>query len=185
MVMATETRAGRGGFADWTEARAAGQGWPVCGFDFRTKSRAAGQGRPVCGFDFRTKSRAAGQGRPVCGFTLIELLVVMSVIALLLTLAVPRYLGSVDKSKEAVLKENLALMRDAIDKHYGDHGRYPDELADLVSRKYLRRIPPDPITESATTWIVVPAEDTRKGMVFDVRSGATERSRNGESYGDW
>jgi general secretion pathway protein G len=119
------------------------------------------------------------------GFTLIELLVVMSVIALLLTLAVPRYLGSVDKSKEAVLKQNLALMRDSIDKYYGDQGRYPDALEDLVSKKYLRRIPPDPVTESAATWVVVPPEDTQKGAVYDVRSGAAEPARDGTAYGDW
>ena len=119
------------------------------------------------------------------GFTLIELLVVMSVIALLLTLAVPRYLGSIDKSKEAVLKENLALMRDAIDKYYGDQGRYPDALEDLMNKKYLRRIPPDPITESATTWVVVPPEDAKKGAVYDVRSGATDPARDGTTYRDW
>ena len=119
------------------------------------------------------------------GFTLIELLVVMSVIALLLTLAVPRYLGSVDKSKEAVLKQNLALMRDSIDKYYGDQGRYPDALDDLVSKKYLRRIPSDPVTESAETWVVVPPADTQKGAVYDVRSGAHEPARDGTSYGDW
>jgi general secretion pathway protein G len=119
------------------------------------------------------------------GFTLIELLVVMSVIALLLTLAVPRYLGSIEKSKEAVLKENLALMRDSIDKYYGDQGRYPDAIEDLVNKKYLRRIPPDPVTESATTWVVVPPEDTQKGAVYDVRSGATEPARDGTVYRDW
>ena len=119
------------------------------------------------------------------GFTLIELLVVMTVIALLLTLALPRYLGSVDKSKEAVLKENLALMRDSLDKYYGDQGRYPDAIEDLVSKKYLRRIPADPITESATTWVIVPPEDAQKGAVYDVRSGATEPARDGTAYRDW
>jgi general secretion pathway protein G len=139
----------------------------------------------VCGFADGIKARAARQGRRACGFTLIELLVVMSVIALLLTLAVPRYLGSVDKSKEAVLKENLALLRDAIDKYYGDQGRYPDALEDLVTKKYLRRIPPDPITESATSWVILPPEDTRKGAVYDVRSGAEDRARDGSAYRDW
>jgi general secretion pathway protein G len=119
------------------------------------------------------------------GFTLIELLVVMAVIALLLTLAVPRYLGSVDKSKEAVLKEDLALLRDAIDKHYGDHGRYPDTLDDLVTRKYLRRIPVDPITENAASWVAVPPEDAQKGGVYDVRSGSVERAHDGTAYRDW
>jgi general secretion pathway protein G len=123
--------------------------------------------------------------RQNAGFTLIELLVVMAVIALLLTLAVPRYLGSVDKSKEAVLKEDLAQLRDAIDKHYGDHGRYPDTLDDLVSKKYLRRIPVDPITENAASWVAVPPEDAQKGGVYDVRSGSVERARDGTAYRDW
>jgi general secretion pathway protein G len=123
--------------------------------------------------------------RQHAGFTLIELLVVMAVIALLLTLAVPRYLGSVDKSKEAVLKEDLAQLRDAIDKHYGDHGRYPDTLDDLVSKKYLRRIPVDPITENAASWVAVPPEDAQKGGVYDVRSGSVERARDGTAYRDW
>jgi len=119
------------------------------------------------------------------GFTLIELLVVLSIIALLLSIAVPRYLGSIDKSKEVVLKENLALLRDSIDKYYGDQGKYPEVLGDLVSKKYLRRIPADPITESPTTWVVVPPEDKEKGGVFDVRSGSTERARNGSPFGEW
>src|SRR5690242_12565333 len=88
------------------------------------------------------------------GFTLIELLVVMSIIALLLTLAAPRYIGNVDKAKEAVLRENLATMRDGLDKHYADTGRYPDKLEDLVNKKYLRRVPVDPVTDSDTTWVV-------------------------------
>ena len=82
------------------------------------------------------------------GFTLIELLVVMAIIATLLTLAVPRYFHSTDRAKEAVLKQNLAQMRDSIDKYYGDRGRYPDALEELVSKKYLRKIPPDPMTET-------------------------------------
>ena len=85
------------------------------------------------------------------GFTLIELLVVMTIIALLLTLAVPRYFHSVDKSKEAVLRDNLSILRSTLDKYYGDNDKYPDSLDDLISNKYLRAIPRDPITESTTT----------------------------------
>src|SRR6476620_1199846 len=88
------------------------------------------------------------------GFTLVELLVVMAIIATLLTLAVPRFFGSVDKSKEAVLKQDLATLRDSVDKYYGDIGRYPDSLDDLVSKRYLRNVPVDPITESNTTWVL-------------------------------
>jgi general secretion pathway protein G len=119
------------------------------------------------------------------GFTLIELLVVLAVIALLLTIAVPRYFHSVDRSKEAVLKQDLATMRDAIDKYYGDTGKYPDSLEDLVTKKYLRSIPIDPITSSATTWSSVPPEDTSKGGVYDVRSGADGNGQDGTAYNSW
>ncbi len=119
------------------------------------------------------------------GFTLIELLVVMAIIALLLTLAAPRYFQSVQRSREAVLKEDLHLMRDAIDKHYADTGKYPANLEDLVTKKYLRRIPVDPITESATTWVLVdPPDKPGSRAVFDVRSGAPGKSLGGTPYGE-
>lgn len=106
------------------------------------------------------------------GFTLIEILVVMAIVATLLTIAVPRYFNQSDRAKEAVLRQDLAVMRDAIDKHYGDLGVYPESLDALVARKYLRRIPPDPVTESDATWVTVPPEDPAQGGVFDVRSGS-------------
>lgn len=118
-------------------------------------------------------------------FTLIELLVVMAIIATLLSIAVPRYFHSMEKSKEAILKEDLNIMRDAIDKYYGDTGKYPDALEDLVSKKYLRKIPIDPITESETTWVVIPPEDATNGAVYDVQSGATGNSRDGTPYNTW
>ncbi|MBS1190538.1 MAG: type secretion system, GspG-like protein 2 [Rhodocyclaceae bacterium] len=120
------------------------------------------------------------------GFTLIELLVVMAVIALLVSLAVPRYFSSVDRSKEAVLRSDLATMRDAIDKYHGDRGKYPETLEDLVSRGYLRAIPRDPITESAATWVPVPpADPAAGGGVYDIRSGAPGKGRDGTEYGTW
>jgi general secretion pathway protein G len=119
------------------------------------------------------------------GFTLIELLVVMSIIAMLLALAAPRYFKSVDKSKEAMLKQTLVITREALDKYYGDNGRYPDDLETLVSRKYLRKLPYDPVTGSSSTWIVVPPDNPEKGVVFDVRSGAEGESRAGAPYKDW
>src|SRR5919108_5715001 len=91
----------------------------------------------------------------VKGFTLVELLIVMAIIATLLTIAVPRYYASLDRSKEVVLKENLYQMRDAIGKYYADKGKYPESLAALEADKYLRKVPLDPITDSATTWQVV------------------------------
>jgi general secretion pathway protein G len=123
--------------------------------------------------------------RPGRGFTLIELLVVMAIIAVLLTLAVPRYFGSMDKSKEAVLKEDLFQLRDAIGKYYGDKGKYPESLETLATEKYLRKVPVDPITESATSWVVVPPEDPQKGAVYDVKSGAQGKASDGSVYSDW
>lgn len=119
------------------------------------------------------------------GFTLIELLVVMTIIALLLTLAVPRYFGSLDKANEAVLKENLSTLREALDKFYGDTGNYPASLEELVTRKYLRKIPTDPITESSATWIIIPPEDPQKGGVYDVKSGGSGTARDGTQFKDW
>jgi general secretion pathway protein G len=123
--------------------------------------------------------------RRACAFTLIELLAVLAIIALLLAIAVPRYFGSLDRSKEAVLKEDLYQMRDAIDKYHGDRNKYPPTLDALVSDKYLRRIPEDPITGSSATWIVVAPEDPDAGGVYDVRSGAPGRASDGSAYRDW
>jgi general secretion pathway protein G len=123
--------------------------------------------------------------RPRPGFTLIELLVVMAIIAVLLTLAVPRYFGSLDRSKEAVLREDLFQLRDAIGKYYGDKGKYPESLEALTTEKYLRKVPVDPITESAATWVVVAPEDPQKGGVYDVKSGAQGKSSDGSSFSDW
>jgi general secretion pathway protein G len=125
------------------------------------------------------------QKRMRAGFTLIELLVVMTIIATLLALAAPRYIGNVDKAKESVLRENLASLRDVLDKHYADTGQYPAALDALVTHKYMRKIPIDPITDSNRTWIVVAPSDSEKGGVFDIHSGATGRARDGTSYRDW
>lgn len=119
------------------------------------------------------------------GFTLIELLVALAVIALLLSIVTPRYFSSVSRTEETVLKENLHLMRDALDKFYGDAGRYPDSLGDLVTKRYLRSVPDDPITQSSTTWVVLPPADPQKGAVFDVKSGAKGIGRDGKPYDQW
>jgi general secretion pathway protein G len=118
------------------------------------------------------------------GFTLIELLVVLAVVGLLLSLVVPRYSGNVDQAKEVVLRENLAVVRDAIDKHFADKGRYPESLEALVQLRYLRNLPVDPITDSTQTWVLLPPGNPALGKVFDVRSGATGVARNGRAYGE-
>ena len=123
--------------------------------------------------------------RPRSGFTLIELLVVMAIIALLLTLAIPRYFGSLERSKEAVLREDLFQLRDAIGKYYGDKGKYPESLDALASEKYLRKVPVDPITESTATWVIVAPEDPQKGGVYDVKSGAQGKASDGSVYAEW
>ncbi len=119
------------------------------------------------------------------GFTLIELMVVMALIGLLASLALPRYFGQVDKAKESVLRQDLAVMRDAIDKHYGDLGLYPQSLEELVRQRYMRRIPVDPVTERADTWVVVAPPGPDAGKVFDIRSGAPGRARDSSEYASW
>jgi general secretion pathway protein G len=106
------------------------------------------------------------------GFTLVELMVVLTVIALLLSVVVPDYVGRMKRAEEAVLQENLAVMRDALDKHYTDAGKYPANLDELVAKRYLRSIPRDPFTQSATTWVAVPPADPKSGGVFDIHSAA-------------
>lgn len=128
--------------------------------------------------------RTTAAGRPA-GFTLIELLVVIAIIGMLMALAAPRYIGNIDKAKEAVLQENLASLRDVLDKYYGDNGKYPAALDELVTQRYLRRIPVDPITGSNRTWIVAAPAERHMGGVFDVHSGAPGKARDGSAYRDW
>jgi general secretion pathway protein G len=119
------------------------------------------------------------------GFTLLELLVVMAIIATLLTIAVPRYIGSLQRSREAVLKQDLTTLRTSIDKYYGDTGKYPRTLALLVEKHYLRSIPVDPIARAADKWILVNSDDPEDTGVKDVRSGAEGFAENGEPYVSW
>ena len=127
----------------------------------------------------------AANCRLVAGFTLIELLVVLSIIALLLTIAVPRYFGSVERAKEATLRQDLSVMRDAIDKYYGDKGKYPDSLDTLAQKHYLRAVPVDPITQSSQTWQTEPPPEGLSGSVYDVHSGAPGKGEDGTAYADW
>jgi len=120
------------------------------------------------------------------GFTLIELIVVMAIIATLLTIAVPRYIASVDRSKEAALRQTLTVTREAIDKYHEDTGRYPENLEQLVVRRYLRKAPFDPVTDSAATWVLVPPpEQPGAPGVFDVKSGAPGPAIDGTAFNQW
>lgn len=134
----------------------------------------------------RLLKRLQGPRRNARAFTLVELLIVMAIIATLLTVALPRYFGSVDKSKEVALKQSLSVMRDALDKYYGDHAKYPESLDELVEKRYIRNLPVDPITERADTWTVVevPPDATVTGAVYDVRSGAPGNAADGKPYGE-
>ena len=123
--------------------------------------------------------------RKKSGFTLIELMVVLAIIATLLTIAVPRYFSSLEQSREAVLQQNLALLRETLDKYYGDKGRYPDALDELVNRKYLRSVPVDPMTDSSATWVSIPPDQPEMGGVYDVKSGAQGVARDGTEYRNW
>ncbi len=109
------------------------------------------------------------------GFTLIEMLVVMTLIALLLTLAVPRYFSVLDNGRLNVQRQNVATIRDAIDKFFGDQGKYPESLDELVAKRYLRHVPLDPLTEAAN-WALIAPQDATLGAVFDVQPSSVPRA---------
>ena len=119
------------------------------------------------------------------GFTLIELLVVMSIIGVLLTIAVPRYFRTVQHSKETVLRRDLSVIRESIDRHYGDLGQYPDALATLVEKHYIRSVPVDPFTKSSESWLVVESDDPDHPGVRDIHSGSPENAADGSPFVSW
>jgi general secretion pathway protein G len=132
--------------------------------------------------------RSKPPGGPLShGFTLIELIVVMAIVALLVTIAAPRYLQSVDRAREATLRTSLGVMRDAIDRFAADRGRYPESLEELVTTRYLRSLPEDPMSGRRDAWVLLaPAPDSvLQGQVSDVRSGAAGRARDGALYAEW
>ena len=124
------------------------------------------------------------------GFTLIELLVVIALISILAAMAVVQYRNSIQRTQEATLKTDLFRMRDAIDQYYADKGKYPASLDALVTDGYMRRIPEDPMTQSATSWETVPAEPdpgnpSAEAGIYNVKSGAPGQSLDGTTFADW
>ena len=124
------------------------------------------------------------------GWTLIELLIVVTLIMLLASMTLVQYRNSITAAKEATLKSELMIMRDAIDQYYADKGRYPESLQTLVSEQYLRQLPRDPFTESSDTWQTVQADPepgnvSASAGIFDVKSGSDLSSIGGTRYADW
>ena len=128
--------------------------------------------------------KTAANLRAQSAFTLIELLVVLAIIAVLATLALPKYFQSIDTARETVLVENLRNTRDTIDKFYADTGKYPESLDELVEKKYLRALPLDPITDSRSSWIIVPPDADNPGKVAGIASGAAGQDRNGVAFSE-
>ncbi|MBN3759418.1 prepilin-type N-terminal cleavage/methylation domain-containing protein [Burkholderia sp. Ac-20365] len=119
------------------------------------------------------------------GFTLIELLVVLAIVATLLSIVAPRYVHQTDRAKEAVLRENLSVLRRALDEYYSDTGAYPDKLTQLTERHYLRAMPLDPVTNTTGSWVPVPGTDENEKSVVDVKSGAQGKASDGTEYRSW
>lgn len=119
------------------------------------------------------------------GFTLIELLIVMAIIGTLLSLVVPRYFRTVARARETVLRQDLVILREAIDKHYADLGKYPDTLAALVEQHYVRSLPVDPFTKLADTWTLIPSDDPDHPGVRDIHSGTDQAASDGTPLASW
>ncbi len=119
------------------------------------------------------------------GFTLIELLIVFAVLALLASIVAPRYLDRVEDARETVLRQNLIGLRTVIDQFYRDKARYPVTLQELVTERYIRDVPTDPITQGTGTWVIVPPKNGSGTAVFDVKSGAKGNAKDGTQYANW
>jgi general secretion pathway protein G len=120
-----------------------------------------------------------------CGFTLIELLIVMAIIGTLLSIAVPRYFRTLERARETVLKQDLSILREAIDKHYADLNEYPDTLLVLVEKRYVRSVPIDPFTKLTDTWTLIPSDDPDHAGIRDIHSGAAETAADGTPVASW
>jgi general secretion pathway protein G len=137
-----------------------------------------------------TRIRHSAVALATRGYTLVEVLIVISLIVLLSSVGLATYSNSVRRAREAVLKEDLFRMRDAIDQYYADKNKYPSTLEDLVSDGYLREIPKDPITNAADTWVTENAEPDPNNLaaepgIYDVKSGAEGMSMEGTPYTEW
>jgi general secretion pathway protein G len=119
------------------------------------------------------------------GFTLIELLVVMAIIGSLLAIAVPRYFRSLEHARETVLKQDLSILREAIDKYNSDLNKYPEKLSDLVDHRYIRALPVDPFTKLTDTWTLIPSEDPDNAGIRDLHSGAEATASDGTPLATW
>jgi general secretion pathway protein G len=124
------------------------------------------------------------------GFTLIELMIVMAIIGILITLAIPSFVGAIKHAREAALKEDLQTMRTAIDSYTMDKQKGPQSLDDLIQNGYLRAIPEDPITRSKDTWVTDSSDsmyslDETEPGITDVHSGSTETGSDGQPYSSW
>ena len=136
------------------------------------------------------KVRSARGTGPTAGFTMIELLIVISIIVVLASMGMTQYRNSVIRAREAVLKEDLFRMRDAIDQYYADRNKYPSSLDDLVSDGYMREVPIDPMTQSKDSWQPVNAEANVNDAaaepgIYDVKSGSEQSALDGTRYADW
>jgi len=134
-------------------------------------------------FDFRLSTLTRG----AAGFTLLELMIVVTIIGVLATIAQPMFRNAVIQAREAALRENLYVLRDAIDKYYADNDKYPQNLAELAEKRYMRRLPKDPITGSSETWQAVSFTDEKgqEAGIFDVKSGSEAVGSDGQRYSDW
>jgi len=124
------------------------------------------------------------------GFTLMELMIVMAIISVLATLAVPSFIGAIKSAREAVLKEDLHVMRAAIDSYTMDKQKAPQSLDDLIQNGYLRSIPQDPMTKSKDTWVTETSDalyslDQTEPGIADIHSGSDETGSDGQPYSAW
>jgi general secretion pathway protein G len=125
------------------------------------------------------------RGKRTRGFTLIELLVVMAIIGTLLAIAVPRYFHTVERARETVLRHDLAILREAIDKFYSDLNAYPQTLQALADKHYVRAVPADPFTKASDTWVLTQSDDPDHPGIRDVHSGAEATAADGTAFATW